>query len=108
MVFSNKVVNILLILHLSAKKEPCRSKALFVCFSLRFKFDLSFCLVCKNGLQEVQKNEITNKEGCHVANIVGDDQKPLGSVGRQSPEEDIIIEAREKLDARGNECGKEA
>lgn len=53
MVFANKVVNVLLILHLSAKKEPCRSKALFCGFGLRFKLDLSFCLACVKGLQEI-------------------------------------------------------
>ena len=55
MVFSNKVVNILLILHLSAKKEPWQSKALFMCFLLRFKFNTPFCLCSIEGFINFKK-----------------------------------------------------
>ena len=37
MLFSNKVVNILLILRLSAKKELCQNKALLNLFSIKLQ-----------------------------------------------------------------------
>ena len=93
MVFSNKVVNILLILRLSAKKELCRSKALFSYFLLGFKLDFLFGLLGIKHLHKVQKNEITDEERGDIPYIIGSNQEPLGSIGRQSPKEDVIIKA---------------
>ena len=73
MVFSNKVVNILLILHLSAKKELYRSKALFSCFLLGFKLDFLFGLL---GIKHLHKHNLDpvntqyNYRNIHIKKII--------------------------------------
>ena len=90
------------------KKSSAEAKLFWCVFRLRFKFDTSLGFIGIKGLQEIQKDKITDEKRGDVANVISGYQEPFAGICRQSPKENIVVQTGEDFNACRNKCREKA